>query len=59
MRAVVEQNGDNDLPEIKVLITKGKEDLTIKVEREDLVVAVLKVKAWLILSNVLTIVCLR
>lgn len=31
MRAVVEQNGDNDLPEIKVLITKGKEDLTIKV----------------------------
>ena len=32
MRAVVEKNGEHDLPEVKVLITKGKEDLTIKVE---------------------------
>jgi hypothetical protein len=31
MRAVVEQNGDDRLPEVNVLITKGKEDLTIKV----------------------------
>ena len=31
MRAVVEKNGEERLPEVKVLITKGKEDLTIKV----------------------------
>ena len=31
MRAVVEENGEDRLPEVKVLITKGKEDLTIKV----------------------------
>jgi hypothetical protein len=31
MRAVVEQNGDDRLSEVNVLITKGKEDLTIKV----------------------------
>ena len=31
MRAVVEQNGEDRLPEVKVLITRGKEDLTIKV----------------------------
>jgi hypothetical protein len=31
MRAVVEKNGEDRLPEVKVLITKGKEDHTIKV----------------------------
>lgn len=32
LRAVVETHGDSDnLPPIKVLLTKGKEDVTIKV----------------------------
>ncbi|CAB4032177.1 pyruvate dehydrogenase (acetyl-transferring) kinase, mitochondrial-like [Paramuricea clavata] len=31
MRAVVEKNGEDRLPEVKVLITKGKEDHTIKI----------------------------
>ena len=31
MRAVVEQNGEDRISEVKVLITKGKDDLTIKV----------------------------
>ena len=32
MRAVVEQHGSSiDIPPLKILITKGKQDLTIKV----------------------------
>lgn len=32
MRAVVEYNGaDNELPDLKVFVVKGKEDLSIKV----------------------------